>query len=338
MRSFRFPVSLLFVLSLALLPACKVVQPGEVGVQTFMGSMKDRTLSEGVSVPNINNVTRVSTRAQSMTVGGETGAAVTSDMQSVGFRVNLSYYVPDGEAAKALFRYVSRDPSSWRNIILAPAVSQSVKTVFSTYTLRGLVENREQVRREVAEQINEVVAERLVERSDELENTLIVTQVVLENLEYSREFAQAIEATVRAEQRVREERNELERVRIQMEQRVVQAEMERRAAVERARGEAESILIRAEADVQAYMAYGAAGLNPNTLRFTEVWDGVLPSVLSGEGMEFLTRPSTPGRAGSVEVILEGIRAARHELAPVPERSLSDEVVPIEELMAPPAGE
>lgn len=278
----------LFVSLLAfglLLGGCTVVQPGTAGVQTFMGSPKERVLEAGVSFPNFNNVTRVNLQAQNynLTYGtNDPNAAITSDMQTVGFSVNMNYFITSPDAARNLFLYMNRQPDTWELSILEPAVRQAVMSTFVRYSLRQLVENRDQVRVEVAQAINELVEERLTERNPVLAGAITVTQVALTNLDYSREFEQMIEATQREEQRIRLARNELERARVENERQLVEAEAERLAAVERARGEAEALEIRSTAQAEAYTRLRQSGVDVNQFLFLERWNGTMPTVLGGE--------------------------------------------------------
>lgn len=296
------------------LSGCRIVEPGHVGVQVFLGNLNDTVLDPGLSIPNIRTVINVSTQNQTYGLeytSSNPNAAVSSDMQTVGFSINLAYYITGPEAARNLVEYVNRNPDTWVTMIIDPAINQGVKVVFSRFTLREIIEKREVVRREVSDAITELINERLEERSPDLAGAIRITQVTLNNLDYSREFEAVIEATQREEQRARLAQNELARIRIEAEQQIVQASAERRANVERARGQAESLLIATEARVQSYYALQAAGINPNSYRFTEVWDGKLPTVMSGEGgLDFLISPGQ-GNTGNISAILEDIRVARY---------------------------
>jgi regulator of protease activity HflC (stomatin/prohibitin superfamily) len=284
MRYFSLCLSLLLAFTL-FLGGCAVVSPGEAGVQRFMGKPKERVLTPGVSFPNFNTVTYVNlqTRNYNLTYNtNDVNAAISADMQTVGFSINLNYFITSPEAARNLFLYVNTDPNTWELSILEPAVRQSVMSVFVRYSLRQLVENRDQVRVEVAAAINAVVEERLAERNPVLSGAISVTQVALTNLDYSREFEQMIEATQREEQRIRLARNELERARVENERQLVEAQAERLAAVERARGEAEALEIRTTAQSEAYERLRRSGVDVNKYLFLERWNGTMPTVLGGD--------------------------------------------------------
>ena len=330
MRFTIWPILLLIVIgAVILIGPWAVVPPGHVGVKIFLGSVKDEVFAEGFHM-TICQVAEVSTQSQSYSVeydANNPNAAVTSDLQTVGFRVNVAYYVNGADAARELVKFVNRDPSTWARNLIDPAILQSVKVVFSSYTLRSVVENREDARREIAELISDLVNERMVERSETLDGAILVTQVTLDNIDYSDEFERVIEMTQQEEQRVRFAENELNRIRIEAQQQVAQAEAARLAAVEQARGQAEAaverargdalaLLIENEAQVQAYAALAAAGIAPNTYRFTEIWDGRLPTFLGGgESLGMILNPTSEGELDMerLSIIVNDLRSARERL-------------------------
>lgn len=284
-RRIVFTLVLIVVLIIGASSSCVIVEPGNVGVQTFMGSLKDRVLEPGLSFPNVNTITHVSVQSRSYHVDYDTNharAAVSSDMQTVGFAVDVNYYVSGPDAARELVRLVNRDPETWERLIIAPTIDQAVKTVFARYSLRNLIENRETVRTECAEAIVNLIDQRLTERDVVLRGAIRVAQVTLTNLDYSSEFEAVIEATQREEQRVRLAQNELERIRIESERQIVEAEAARRAAVERSRGVAEAMEIEAQARANTYRLLTDAGLDIATYLFLERWNGELPTVMAGE--------------------------------------------------------
>lgn len=295
------------------------VPAGHVGVMTAFGQVQERTLNEGLNfkAPHVS-VMDVSVQNRSYSVGfpaNDPNAAVSSDMQTVGFQVNIGWYASP-EHAWELVRYVSQNEASWVPAIIDPAMRQGVKAVFSRYTLREIIQTREQVRNEIAVEIQELVEERLNERNEGLGTAIRITQVTLDNIDYSDEFEAIIEATQREEQRSRLAENELRRIEIEAQQQVVQAEAERRAAVERARGQAESLLIRNEAEVMAYLALRQAGFDLNSYRFLEEWNGELPQVLAGDdSLEMMFRRTADGTIDTEEIglIIQQLRDARTQL-------------------------
>lgn len=317
-----------------------VVPPGHVGVKVFFGKVQEEAFNEGFHL-TICSITEVSTQSQSYSVefdANNPNAAVSSDLQTVGFRVNVAYYVNGPEAARELVIFVNRDPNTWARNLIDPAILQSVKVVFSGYTLREVVERREEARRSIAEHISDLINERMVERSETLDGAIIVTQVTLDNIDYSDDFENVIEMTQQEEQRVRFAENQLNRIRIEAQQQVAQAEAARQALVQQARGEAEAaierargdalaLLINNEAQVQAYAALAAVGINPNTYRFSEVWNGELPTFLGGaEDLGMMVNTDAAGEIDMerIGIILGEIRSAREQLEVMTAERASEE--------------
>lgn len=317
----------LVVVVLSRMTAC--VPAGHVGVMTAFGQVQERTLPEGLNfkLPHLG-VMPISVQNRSYSVGfaaNDPNAAVSSDMQTVGFQVNIGWYA-NPEQAWQLVRFVSQNDQTWVGAIIDPAMRQGVKAVFSRYTLREIIQTREQVRNEIAIEIQTLVEERLNERNPGLGHALKITQVTLDNIDYSNEFEAVIEATQREEQRSRLAENELRRIQIEAQQQVVQAQAERQAAVERARGEAEALLITNEAEVRAYLALRQAGFDLNTYRFLERWDGELPGVMAGgDGLQMLFQRRSDGTIDQEQIglIIQQLRDAREELA-----------VPVEPILIP----
>ncbi|MFT6399614.1 MAG: regulator of protease activity HflC (stomatin/prohibitin superfamily) [Bradymonadia bacterium] len=296
------------------------VPAGHVGVVMAFGEVKEVTLTEGLrfKAPHLT-VMPVSVQARSYSVGfsaNDANAAVSSDMQTVGFQVNIGWYV-NPEQAWELVRYVSQNEDSWVPNVIDPAMRQGVKAVFSRYTLRQIIQEREQVRIEIGDEIQGLIVERLDERNEGLGSAVQISQVTLDNIDYSDDFEAVIEATQREEQRARLAENELRRIEIESQQQVVQAQAARQAAVERARGEAEAMLIRNEAQVLSFVALNQAGFDVNSYKFLEEWDGVLPTVMSGgAGLEMMFQRSADGSVNTEDIglILQSLQAAHQRIS------------------------
>jgi regulator of protease activity HflC (stomatin/prohibitin superfamily) len=296
------------------------VPAGHVGVVMAFGEVKEVTLTEGLrfKAPHLT-VMPVSVQARSYSVGfsaNDANAAVSSDMQTVGFQVNIGWYV-NPEQAWELVRYVSQNEDSWVPNVIDPAMRQGVKAVFSRYTLRQIIQEREQVRIEIGDEIQGLIVERLDERNEGLGSAVQISQVTLDNIDYSDDFEAVIEATQREEQRARLAENELRRIEIESQQQVVQAQAARQAAVERARGEAEAMLIRNEAQVLSFVALNQAGFDVNSYKFLEEWDGVLPTVMSGgAGLEMMFQRSADGSVNTEDIglILQSLQATHQRIS------------------------
>lgn len=286
---------LLTLFFIADLTACSKIEPGHVGIKNFMGNLREGHLDNGLHFTGLAQVISVTLQSQTFELEvthDSSQAAVTSDMQNVGFEINLAYYVPSGEAANNLIRFVNRNPDRWLYEIISPAIEQSVKTVFATRTLREIVEQRETVRLRISAEIQRLVDERLSERDPVLLGALLLTQVNLSNLEYDEELQDIINETVRQQQRQLQAQNEVERQLIELQAQVQAASAERQSQVELSQGRAESMMIEAQAiaerrELQAiaeasfYTALAEAGVDVNAYIYIQRWSGNLPEVMTG---------------------------------------------------------
>jgi len=104
---------------------------------------------------------------------------------------------------------------------------------------------------------------------------IVVETISITDFNFSDSFNKAIEAKVTAEQSSLEQKNLLEKVTYESQQKVIQAEAEKKVKIAVAQGEAEAIRIQIEA------------LKGNSdilqLRWIEKWNGIMPiTYVSGE--------------------------------------------------------
>ena len=204
-------------------------------------------LGEGLSfkMPFVQSVVIMNVQTQKYE---EPAAAASKDLQDVMTNVAVNFRV-NPESSMKLYRNVGEN---YQQVIIAPAVSEVVKSVTAKYTAEELITKREMVR----EQIQIQLAERLNKYDVDTE-ALAIT-----NFQFSGEFTKAIEAKVTAEQSALQSRNKLEQVKIEAEQ-----------TVTKAKAEAESLRLQNE--------QLAKSKDVLSLRMIEKWDGKLPLVMGG---------------------------------------------------------
>jgi len=314
-----------FLSLVILLNSFSCVESGHVRVVTqFDAVLDDNTLSEGANfIWFWRGTVDVNCQAQNESVGAtwsDQKAAVSRDTQSLGFQLDIGWCV-NKPAAPHLVRHYSASTETWSETIIIHCMWQAVKNVMSNYSVVEVTQQRETVKNEIEEQLVLLINERLVNKDPVLENAVTITQVNLSNIEYSDGYEQAIEAKQVLEQEVQREERELERIRINAQQQVAQAEAERDAMVQRANGEALSRIVRAEAEVKAYLWLLQVGVDPMTNRFYDTWDGVVPTVWGGGGgsIEMLI-PASCGESGiSAENLQLLLRSMQEEREAIEER-------------------
>jgi len=218
------------------------VGAGERGVLLQFGAVKDRVFNEGlyVKIPFVQSVVIMDVRIQKDEVPA---SASSKDLQIVTSRIALNYHLdPDG--VNKIWQQVGRN---YNSRIIAPTIQEAVKSITALFTAEELITKRE----EVKEQIKANLTERLSKRF------ILVDEVNIIDFDFSASFNIAIEAKVTAEQLKLKADRDLERIKIEKEQQITQAE-----------GKAQAILIEAQA------------LRTNAqiveLRWIEKWNGETP--------------------------------------------------------------
>jgi regulator of protease activity HflC (stomatin/prohibitin superfamily) len=229
-----------------------IVGPGERGVVLNFGAVQSTVFTEGLHfrIPLVQRIVKVDVRVQK----GQTDAeSVSKDLQDTHSTVAVNYHIsPD----KANMVYQSIG-TAYKDRIIDPTVQEVVKAVTARYTAVELITQREKVKAE----IKDLLKQRLIGYN------IIVDDFSIVNFRFSQQFTQAIEAKQTAEQFALKAQRDLERIKIEAEQKVTQARAEAEALrLQKANISAELVKLRQiEASIKAI----------------EKWDGRLPHVTSG---------------------------------------------------------
>ena len=221
-------------------------------MQLRFGAVTGKVFDEGlyVRIPFIERVQKMDVRIQKDEVPA---SAASKDLQIVTSKIALNYHL-DPDSVDKIWQEVGRD---YNTRIIAPSIQEAVKAESAKFTAEELITKRE----EVKEKIKANLAVRLLERS------IIVDEFNIIDFEFSAAFNTAIEAKVTAEQLKLKADRDLERIKIEADQKIAEA-----------RGKAEAIKIEAQALRQ----------NPQVveLRWIEKWDGKVP-LYWGEASPFI---------------------------------------------------
>ncbi len=240
--------SLLFVFLLIIVfGAFGTIGAGERGILIQFGAVKDKVFDEGLyfKIPFIQTVVKMDVKMQKDEVPA---SASSKDLQVVTSKVAINYHLSPGSVNK-IWQEVGKD---YNSRIIAPSIQEAVKAVTAKFTAEELIIKREDVK----EQIKSNLAERLVK------NDIVIDEINIIAFDFSDAFNDAIEAKVTAEQLKLKAERDLERIRIEAEQKVVEAA-----------GKAKAIKTEAE----------ALNSNPKVveLRWIEKWDGKVPTYWGG---------------------------------------------------------
>jgi len=190
------------------------VGAGERGVFLQFGAVKDKILGEGLyfKIPIIHSVVKIDVKTQKDEVPA---SASSKDLQMVTSRIALNYHLaPD--SVNRVWQEVGKD---YNTRIITPSIQEAVKATVAKFTAEELITKRE----EVKEHIKDNLTNRL------LENFIVVDGFNIIDFSFSEAFNTAIEAKVTAEQLKLKAERDLERIRIEKEQKISEAEGKARA-------------------------------------------------------------------------------------------------------------
>lgn len=230
-----------------LLFATYVVPAGHRGIAIKFGDVNMIPYREGIHflVPFIQatSIEKMDVRVQ---VIKSKAAAGSKDLQNVHSTIALNYHVnPD----KTPWVFKNLGIYYWDTII-NPQIQEVFKATTAHYNATELITQRERVRSEAKEAITKRLAN----------YNIIVDDFAIVDFQFDREFASAIEAKQIAEIRIQTERNNLESIKVQAEQKITSA-----------KAEAEAMRVR-QANVTSELTKWEA---------VKKWDGKLPNVTGG---------------------------------------------------------
>jgi prohibitin 2 len=242
------------------------VPSGYRGVLVTWGKVEDTIFNEGLNfkVPFSQSVVFMNVQIQK---AESTESTATRDLQevsttvAVNFRLNPLY-------VNEIYRDLRED---YTDRVIKPNIEESLKATTALYRAEELVTKRS----EVKQTFDEILAERL-----SIFNIQVIA-VSLTDFQFSPGFAAAIEAKVTAEQQALVSRNELETIRYEAQQQIIQAEAAKNATIRRAEGDAFAQIIAANATAESIQII----TSQMTDEYAEYlwliqWDGKLPLVFT----------------------------------------------------------
>jgi len=179
--------------------------------------------------------------------------AASRDLQTVQTTMVLNYNIEPTRAGQMY----SNIGLNYNERVIDPAVKESFKAAAARYTAEELISKREALKTEVRNYLRE----RLQVYG------IVVVELSITDFEFSQEFNKAIESKQTAEQNALRAKRDLDRIRVEAEQKIASARAEAEALrLQRQVISPELIELRKiEAQIKAI----------------EKWDGKLPSVTGG---------------------------------------------------------
>ena len=229
-----------------------VVGPGERGVMLNFGAVQDQILMPGIHlrIPLMQQVAFIDVQVQK----DETDAtAASKDLQDTHSRVALNYHLaPD--KVNWIYQNLGRDFGSR---IIDPMTQEVVKAVTARFTAVDLITQRDKVRQEIRDTLRERLSG----------YHIVVDDFSIVNFQFSKQFTQAIEDKQTAEQRALKAQRDLDRIKVEAQQKITQAQ-----------ADAEAFRLQRAQITPGLLALRRIQVTEKAL---EKWDGRLPQVSGG---------------------------------------------------------
>jgi prohibitin 2 len=231
---------------------------GERGIVLNFGAVQDTVLGEGLHlrVPVMQQVILMDVKVQKATTDA---AAASSNLQDVSSTVSINYHiVPD--KAHVVYQSIG---IHFKERIIDPAVQEVVKAVTARYTAEELITKRSAV--------SDAMRTNLTQRL--LVHNIAVDAFAIVGFSFSKIFMEAIESKQTAEQLAMKAQRDLERIKIEAEQKITTA-----------KAEAESLRLQRANISEDLIELRKVEAN---LKAIEKWNGILPQVTGGGAVPFI---------------------------------------------------
>ena len=225
---------------------------GERGVVMNFGAVQDDVLDEGLHfiIPVMQKVVKVDVKVQK----SQTDAvAASADIQDTRSTIALNYFI-DPDKANWVYQNIG---TAFKNRIIDPAVQEVVKAVTARYTAVDLITKRDMV----SDEIKSLLKERL------LAYNIVVDNFAIIDFQFSAQFTKAIEDKQAAEQRALKAERDLDRIKIEAQQKIASA-----------KAEAESLRLQKQNISKDLIELRKIEA---TMKAIEKWDGIMPKVTAG---------------------------------------------------------
>lgn len=229
-----------------------IVQPWYNGFTVTLGKINQTVYSDWLHLktPIITKAVKYNIQTQKLEAVAD---ASSKDLQTVSASIVVNYKYQE-DAVVTLYKNVGKEEKVAEKII-QPAVQEVFKSVVAKYSAEQLITDRSKVSQDIETALN-----------DRLKAYWIQIQAFnIVNFDFSKSFNDAIEAKVTAEQNALAEKNKLEKVKYESEQKVVSAE-----------AQAKAIEIQAKAIQTQWWAEYVK------LKWIEKWNWQLPTTMAGD--------------------------------------------------------
>lgn len=217
-----------------------------------------KALGEGIHfvLPLVESVTKFNCR---MIKAEFDTTAASKDLQDVATKVALNFH-PQADAVAEIYQLYGVD---YTEKVVHPAVQEAVKAVTAMYTAEELITKREEVKNRVQEHLSVMMQTA----------KLTLKETYITNFSFSEGFSHAIESKQIAEQNALKAKRDLDRIRVEAEQKLAGM-----------RAEAEGLRLQKEAITPQLIELRKIDAQKLAI---EKWNGVLPVTMMGDTVPFV---------------------------------------------------
>lgn len=234
---------------------------GHTGVVSTFGKVSDTVMQEGLhSKAPWQRITKIDNRIVKLEVETESS---TKDMQTVATKLVVSYRI-DTNMSYSIIKNIGKD---YENVVVSPAVNESLKAVMAKYTAEECINERAKVSADLVAAIN-----------DKLNSQgITVNDVNITDFTFSDNFKKAIDDKQVAEQQLKKAETDKKTA-------IVNAQAEAEKKVIAAQAEADAIKAKADAQAEANEKLNKS-LTKELVDYQQIqkWDGKLPQVSGSAG-------------------------------------------------------
>lgn len=255
------------VVFMAFLNPFVIVSAGHRGV-VLRFSAVSRIMDEGlgVKIPLMERVKKIEIRTVKFQVEA---AAASKDIQMVDSMIAVNYHIAPDKVGD-LFKEIGM---SYESNIIVPSIQEAVKATTAKFNAQELIERREQVSNDT----RLLLAEKLMKWG------IMIDAFSVMNFKFSEEFEKAVEAKQVAQQNALEQKNLLEKVKYEADQKVASAT-------------AEATAIRIQAEAVSKLG----GKDYVSLKMIDKWNGELPQITAGGNSGMILNMSDFMKSGKGE--------------------------------------
>ena len=276
-------LSLLVLAVFVVFSSITVVPTGYTGILTTFGRVENRTINAGAHfILPWQNVVKMDNRTQKVQISTN---AFSSDIQQVDLQLSVNFCI-DQSTAQELYRTVG---INYYDNVMYPRILENTKAVFSQYSAENLIAKRNA--------LSDMIAESTA--NDMKPYGITVVSIAIEDIDFTDAFTNAVESKqVAAQNKLTAETEQAQKTMEEeatAQRAIIAANAEAQKAVIAANAELEVVKVQAEAAL--YAGEKEAEMNKRISEsltnpliqyyWIKQWDGVLPSTVLGEGMDYM---------------------------------------------------